>query len=213
MKNKLHKITLLSAIIAGTIIPLQEVESSLGRNLHSPTTIVRKNLGNLLELDMLRNSLPTPPEEEPDYKTNDFYKDTDVILLARMLLGEAEECSQIEKIAVAWTAINRANDDKEWNGKTLQEVILTPFQYSAFNENLNAKLKNPMAYNSQEFQNCLQLAKEILAGKYPDPTNGATHYLNPTHSSLIGKPLPEWTNTLELIGKIQNSIHTFYKEN
>ena len=60
MKNKLHKIAFLSAIIAGTIIPLEEAESTLGRNLHSPTTIIQKNLGNLLESDMLGNFLPEP---------------------------------------------------------------------------------------------------------------------------------------------------------
>jgi spore germination cell wall hydrolase CwlJ-like protein len=212
MKNKSHKILLLGAILAGTLIPSEQAMSSLGRGLHSPTTIIRKNLDNLLESNMFGNSLPTLPEEKPDYKTDNFYKDTDEVLLARLLLGECENCSNAEKIAVAYTVINRMNDGKKWNGETLQEVILSPFQYSAFNENLNAKLKDPMSYNSQEFQSCLQLAKEILAGKHSDPTSGATHYLNPRHPDLWGKPLPKWTEELINIGRIQNSFHVFYKE-
>jgi hypothetical protein len=212
MKNKSHKILLLGAILAGTLIPSEQAMSNLGRGLHNPTTIIRKNLETDLEEEFSRLPLPTFSQVQTDYKTDDFYNDPIEILLARMLLGEAEGCSTIEKIAVAYTAINRANDSKRWNGRTLQEAILAYRQYSAFNEEFNEKLKDPLAYNAQEFENCLHLAKEILAGKYEDPTNGATHYLNPNHPTLRGKPLPKWTIELEEIGQVQNSIHTFYRE-
>ena len=146
-----------------------------------------------------------------DYKTDDFYKDSDKVLLARMLFGEAESCSDIEKIAIAWTALNRMDDEKDWNGTTLQEVILKPYQYSAFNLGRNAKLKNPMTYNRWEFLDCLQLAREILAGMHPDPTNGATHYLNPYHPDLKGKPAPDWVRGMVEIEKIWWNIrHKFY---
>jgi len=145
--------------------------------------------------------------EQLDYKTSDFYQDSDKVLLARMLLGEAENCSKQEKIAVAYTAINRVNDNQKWNGEKLKEVILKPYQYSCFNKNLNNKLKDPLNYNSKEFLGCLELAEEILAGEYKDPTEGATHYYNP---KLVKEP--EWTKKAEKIGKIENSRHVFYKE-
>lgn len=141
------------------------------------------------------------------YKVSDFSEDPDQILLARMLLGETEDCSKIEKIAVAYTAINRAKDNKRWNGETLREAILKPYQYSCFNKEYNQPLKNPMRYNQKEFLNCLKLAEEILAGKYKDPTGGATYYYNP---SKIQKP--NWAKRLKRIGKIKNSYHVFYKE-
>jgi len=147
-----------------------------------------------------------------NYKTSDFYQDSDEILLARMLLGECEGCSKIEKIAIAYTAINRMNNLKEWKNKTLKEVILAPYQYSAFNEDKNAKLKDPLKYNPVEFMESLGLAGKILAGKYKDPVT-ATHYLNPNHPDLKGRPLPKWTKKLEKLGRINNGFHVFYREN
>lgn len=141
------------------------------------------------------------------YKVSDFNEDPDQVLLARMLLGEAEDCSKIEKIAVAYTAINRAKDNKKWNGKNLKEVILKPYQYSCFNKEYNQSLKDPMRYNEKEFISCLNLAEEILNGKYKDPTGGATYYYNP---SKIKKP--NWAKKLKRIGRIKNSYHVFYKE-
>lgn len=142
-----------------------------------------------------------------NYNTSDFSQDSEKVLLARMLLGEVEDCSKQEIIAVAYTAINRINDNKKWNGENLKEVILKPYQYSCFNEAFNKKLKNPLNYNKKEFLRCLKLSEEILSGKYKDPTNGATHYYNP---STVKEPF--WAKKTEKIGKIKNSRHLFYKE-
>jgi len=146
---------------------------------------------------------------ETNYQTRDFNSDPTYILLARMLLGEAEGCSKIEKIAIAYTAINRANDGKKWNGETLRESILMPRQYSCFNKDSKKSrvLQNPLRYNAQEFLSCLKLSREILGNKYSDPTNGATHYYNP---KLVKTPY--WAKKLIKIGKIKDSHHIFYKE-
>ncbi len=147
-----------------------------------------------------------------DYKTNNFHDDSNEVLLARMIFGECRNCSKAEKIAVAYTIINRMNDNNDWNGKTLKEVILKPYQYSAFNKDRNFKLKNPMKYNAKEFLNCFFLAKEILQGKYKDPTQGATHYLNPDHPDLKGRQLPKWARELKSLGRVENGYHIFYKK-
>jgi len=138
-----------------------------------------------------------------NYKTSDFYEDNDRILLARMITGEADECSTIEKISVAFTAINRT----KW-GKTLKEVILQPRAYSCFNPEFDSSifLKNPLRYDKPEFLNCLKLSEEILNGRYKDPTNGATFYYNP---NLV--QTPSWAKDLVRIGRIGNSHHIFYK--
>ena len=120
-----------------------------------------------------------------NYRTQDFHEDSDEVLLARLLTGEADECSDIEKIAVAYTAINR----EKW-GMSLKEAILYPRAYSCFNSEFDSSifLKNPLKYDKTEFLNCLKISAEILDGKYKDPTNGATFYYNP---NLVKKPI--WT--------------------
>jgi spore germination cell wall hydrolase CwlJ-like protein len=146
---------------------------------------------------------------EKNYQTDNFKNDSEEVLLARMILGEAEGCSKIEKIAIAYTAINRAKDKRAWNGETLKDSILMPSQYSCFNKKTDSSifLKNPFRYNKEEFLNCLEISKAVLKKTYSDPTKGATHYYNP---KKVTKPY--WTKKLVKIGRIQNSYHIFYKE-
>jgi N-acetylmuramoyl-L-alanine amidase len=119
-------------------------------------------------------------------------------------MGEADECSQLEKIAVAYTVINRVNDSA--GRKSIKEIILAPRQYSCFNKGTDSLkfLKDPMKYNKKEFVGTINLAEDILSGKYNDPTKGATHYYNP---SLI--KTPKWAKELKNIGKIGH--HIFFK--
>ena len=146
------------------------------------------------------------------YKISDFIDDSDEVLLARMIFGEARGCERLEKIAVGYTAINRARDGKRWNGETVRDAILTPEQYSCFNEgdvNLE-QIRDPYEYDKNSFDNCLEVARGILSGNYKDPTNGATHYFNPELAK------PKWARKLDKIGKIPTgnglSAHEFYLE-
>ena len=144
-----------------------------------------------------------------NYETTNFAEDSDEVLLARMLFGEARNCTDLEKIAVAYTAINRANDGKKWNGTNLKEVLLKKWQYSCFNENdpNREKLMDPQVYDSESWDDCLKIAREVLAGKYKDITNGATHYHTLNTS-------PKWSKSpkMKKIGRIDGSKHEFYKE-
>jgi hypothetical protein len=158
-------------------------------------------------------------EELVNYRTQNFWEDSLDRLIARLLLGEAEGCSEIEKTGIVWTAITRSTDENPNNGETLRNSILWPYQYSAFNEDRNQKLKRPLEYNAGEFLANLPLAKEILAGKHKDPTNGATHYFNPNHPDLNGK-YPDWAKDIDLyrivVGMTKErrpiySIHIFGK--
>jgi N-acetylmuramoyl-L-alanine amidase len=139
-----------------------------------------------------------------NYKVDNFDNDSREILLARLILGEADECSQLEKIAVAYTVINRVNAS---NGrKSIKEVILAPKQYSCFNKGTDSLkfLKDPMKYGKKEFLAIINLAEDILSKKYDDPTKGATHYYNP---DLV--KTPQWAKELKNLGKMGH--HIFFK--
>ena len=155
-----------------------------------------------------------------DYKTNNFLKDSDKTLLARMIFGEARWCYKLEKIAVAYSAITRSRKWRRFDKKrklrkmTLREVILQPKQYSCFNKklydkkkkkwvpNLNLeRVRNPMRYYPNLFEKCLEVSGDILNGRYGDPTGGATNYYNP---KLVEKP--DWAKRAKRIGKIKVGI-------
>lgn len=157
------------------------------------------------------NLEPTTPP--PNYKVTDFSQDTDQVLLARMIWGEARGQSDLERVAVAYTAVNRANDGKKWNGETVREAVLKPWQYSCFNSNdpNRDKLLDPQQYDAESFRECLDIAGKVLSGEHSDPTNGATHYFNP---KVV---LPTWAKKMSKIGKInvgnnKLSAHDFYRE-
>lgn len=145
------------------------------------------------------------------YRTEDYVSDSDCVLLARMIFGECDGCSEDEKVSVAYTAINRMKDGLGWNGDTLREVILKPYQYSSFNSGLDHRVRDPMRHNSRGFLDALRIAKEVLDYEHKDPTNGATHFINHEHPSFRNRELPKWTRDFYEIGKINNSRHVFYR--
>lgn len=170
-----------------------------------------RNLGIPIQIAPKQERQQTQPQSQPeqakiDYRTNDFSRDSDAVLMARMLFGEARNCSKAEKIAIAYTAINRARDGKRWNGETVREAILARKQYSCFNENdINRKkLMDPLRYGSKSFYECFDIAQKVLNGDYADSGNGATHY----YASTINQPA--WAGKMRRIGKIDK--HIFYKE-
>ena len=154
------------------------------------------------------------------YKTDrdDFSDDSDVVLLARMLYGEGRDRSDAEKVAIAYSAINRINDGKKWNGVDIRSVVLARKQYSCFNRNdtNRKKLMDPenKNYSPREWGKCLKISQDVLGGKLADPTGGATHYhtgenpywAKPHSRTKKGGP------KMERIGRVNGSKHIFYRE-
>lgn len=119
-----------------------------------------------------------PTVENPKW-TEDFYDDTPELLLARLLLGEAEDQSKETKTWVAGAILNRVKA-KAWPN-TIHGVILQPDQYDPFKPtDLNfPKITDPLKDTSEKrkkiWKECYEIAAGFLSGNIANPTE-ATHF-------------------------------------
>lgn len=152
-------------------------------------------------------------KEEISYKTEDFSKDSDRILMARIAFGEARNCSDEEMTAVAYTISTRASDGLPYNGEgSFRSVIFNPHGYSClsnakFNkENLEA-IKDPMTYDPENFERALRIVDGVLSGKLKNPAPQANLY------DLRGCS-PKWLKS-DRVRKVKIPLsfkHGFYRE-
>lgn len=146
-----------------------------------------------------------PAVNDPDW-TGDYNDDTDTVLLARLLFGEAEGQPEVAKIGVAYTVVNRFKENQA--GTTLKEVMLKPNQYDGlWNVHTIAKVRYPSNRDSlEEWRLSYEVAEKVLAGTVSDPTNGATNF----HSYSVGDPdWPRWATPDKYKAKFGNFY--FYK--
>jgi N-acetylmuramoyl-L-alanine amidase len=157
-----------------------------------------------LELgDSAEQGKRTPTVDDPEHIGN-FNDDTEQLILARAIFGEARGLSEEGKLAVGWTIKNRVLDSR-W-GNTYKEVILEPHQYSAFNEQDPnwAYVKNPLIKETQKksWYECYKIAGKIIKNKIGDPTDGANHYF----SDYIAPPYWAKSDNAEFKLKIGNTL-------
>jgi len=101
-------------------------------------------------------------------------------LLARTLMAEAGGEGRLGLRAAGSVIMNRVNADGY--GSTLQDVILAPGQFSAWNSvtgYAGGEGGLDMASMSPS-EDAYAVADQLLSGEYEDPTGGATHYYNPS---------------------------------
>jgi len=168
---------------------------------------------------LVNATLPSPLNQEyietildelPSTQTKHPPTEAEVIRLAQMIYWEGAGSDDVEKIAIGYSALNRLADNKKRFGKDLNHVINHP-AYSYFSPTkVKKSLRNPE--NMCAFNECYDIAGDILTGKYPDPA-GATHYYNPKKAN------PSWKDSpmMENIGKIlvsngEESDHSFASE-
>lgn len=159
-----------------------------------------------VELDLGKVELKRIPTVDDPEWTRDFADDTDQMILARAIFGEARDESYPDRarIAVGWSIRNRVGDSR-WKN-TYQEVIAQAEQYSAFNKNDDNRpyVENPFWMNNEidrtAWYNCYDIAGKIINSKLKDPTDGANHYYDNSISA------PPWLTkeTLVLIVKKSN---------
>jgi len=132
--------------------------------------------------------------------------------LATTIYGEARGESVKGMIAVGYTAVNRAVNAR------ICDVVLAPKQYSIYNDNpalraaamsLKIAPKQNNAIDMISWKQATDLSIAILRKDIPDPTNGATHYLNPPLVKQMGYEMPEWIQTFDRTVIIEQ--HHFYR--
>ena len=114
----------------------------------------------------------------------------EILCLSAIMFGEARGESDVGKVAVAYTAINRKADPNY--PKSICQVMKQPAQYQFLDYGMPTQTQ--VAY-------LMPLAKAILEGKVDDPTRGAKWY----HTKKV-KPI--WAKQKEI--KIALGNHIFY---
>ena len=114
--------------------------------------------------------------------------------------GEPEE----GKIAVAYVILNRIKSGG-W-GATIKDVVTSPWQFEPWmTKRADMEKLSP---GDPRYLDAAQIADAVLVGQMPDPTAGATYFLNPTVvRERRGGSLPAWAQ-----GEGQSiGHHTFYR--
>ena len=117
-----------------------------------------------------------PSVDDPLW-TGDFYDDSEEMILARLIFGEARSQFEEARIWVAGTVINRVKAHAWPN--TIHDVILDSDQFNSFKpDDPNSKwVKNPLLdlTQKQSWIDCYNIAKGILNSSIKNPTE-ATHF-------------------------------------
>lgn len=133
-----------------------------------------------------------PSFGDPEW-TEDLSDDSEVILLARLILGEAEGQPMNVKLGVGFSVLNRVAKQRSNWGLTIKEIILKPNQYDGiWNEMRFDRVRNPLhkANTSQAvaWLESYEAARAIIFKTASDPTRGATNF----HSYTKRELYPDW---------------------
>lgn len=135
--------------------------------------------------------------------------DKDRDILAHTLWGEARVESLAGMQACAWAIRNRVFDGwpASWWGEGYAGVCQKPYQFSCWNKNDPnfAYLIGAKQIPFREFAQAQIAADQVMTGKVPDPTGGATHY----YATTMPKA-PVWAKSAKQTLKIGH--HIFFRD-
>jgi spore germination cell wall hydrolase CwlJ-like protein len=123
--------------------------------------------------------------------------------LIRTIAFEASDETEVAKVAVAYVVLNRKKGGI-W-GDSIKAVVTHPGQFEPWMT--RRREIEALSLNDPRYQSAAIIADAVLSGQTPDPTAGATHFLNP---SIVrerrGGSLPSWA-----LGEGQSiGSHMFY---
>jgi len=112
--------------------------------------------------------------------------------LIRTLVFEASGETEIGKAAVAHVILNRKSTGR-W-GRKIADVVTSPWQFEPW---MTRKSEiDRLSRTDPRYLKAAQIADAVLAGRIPDPTAGATHFLNPVIvRERQGGSLPLWADS------------------
>ena len=111
--------------------------------------------------------------------------------LIRTIAFEASGEPTMAKIAVAYVVLNRKKSGR-W-GDTIKAVVTHTGQFEPWTTKLSEI--EALSPDDPRYQSAAIIADAVLSGQTPDPTAGATHFLNPTIvRERRGGALPSWAS-------------------
>jgi len=182
-----HRNWVWSAGILRKIFGIEREEKTFTENLGSGVHYIefwadRTPTLHSVKLDLGFVSLKrTPTVDDPQW-TGNFADDTEEMILARLVFGEARNQSVEAMKGVAWVVKNRLMANRSDWGNTYHLVILPPDQFSAMNpEDDNFPiLIDPLNTESQvtkdAWKKAYEVAREVINGSVDDPTEGALFF-------------------------------------
>jgi conjugal transfer mating pair stabilization protein TraG len=109
--------------------------------------------------------------------------------LIRTLVFEAADEPDEGKAAVVHVILNRMRSDRWAN--SVKEVVTQPWQFEPWMT--RRREMERLSVNDPRYLDAARIADAVLAGRMPDPTEGATHFLNPDIvRKRRGGNLPSW---------------------
>jgi len=121
------------------------------------------------------------------YQLHQVVNDRDY--LVRTIAFEASGETEIGKVAVAYAVLNRQKRGR-W-GDTIKAVVTSPGQFEPWMTRRTAI--ESLSLDDPRYKRAAIIADAVLSGQTPDPTAGATHFLNPVIvRARRGGSLPSW---------------------
>ena len=161
----------------------------------------------------MRTLVPLPPQkpartpDTPLVEDQADNQDREVDIMARTLWGEARGEGSAGMEAVACVILNRVRLARKlggyWWGNDIIQVCHKPYQFSCWNaDDPNYKILSEIDATDLYFATALRIARRAVHTRFPDKTDGATHY----HAAGIS---PFWAQNHKPVAVIGH--HIFYR--
>jgi spore germination cell wall hydrolase CwlJ-like protein len=183
---------IVSLTFLGGATPPYESPTSPARCLSSPVP-------QRMAEHTTQNTVPLLPGPRPLPKYDAEARD----YLIRTLVFEAGDEPEEGKAAVVHVILNRLRSER-W-GDDVKTVVMQPWQFEPWMTRRKEIQRLPI--DDSRYRDAARITDAVLTGIIPDPTDGATHFLNPDIvRKRRGGSLPSWAHGEgQSIGR-----HTFY---